>query len=50
MRKRPARTTVRKRKEPKQSMEERRETIYRNIILARLTLERCIGVKDIEAN
>jgi len=31
-------------------MKERRETIYRNIILAGLTLERYMGVKGIEAD
>ena len=40
---------VRERKELKQSIKERQETIYSNIILARLMLERYIGVKGIEA-
>ena len=40
---------VREKKELKQSIKEYWETIYRNIILAELTLERYIGVKGIEA-
>ena len=47
--KRPAKT-VRERKEPKQSIKEYQKTIYCNIILAGLTLERYIGVKGIESN
>ena len=43
-------TTVKKKKELKQSIKKRQETIYSNIILARLILERRIGVKGIEAN
>ena len=48
-RKRLVKTTVREKKELKQSIKERRETIYRNIILVRPTLERRIEVKGIEA-
>ena len=50
IRKRLAKIIVRKRKELKQSIKERQETIYRNITLVRPTLERRIGVKGIEAN
>ena len=49
-RKRPAKITARKRKELIQSIKEYQETIYRNIILVRPTLERRIGVKGIEAS
>ena len=48
--KRPARTTVKKKKKLKQSIKKRQETIYYNIILARLTLERYIKVKSIKVN
>ena len=48
--KRLTKTTVRERKELKQSIKEHWETIYCNIILARLTLERYIRVKSIKAN
>src|SRR6266576_104662 len=44
------RLIVRKRTGPKQNIKEYWETIYRNTILARLTLERHIGVKGTEAN
>ena len=43
-------TIVRERKGPKQSIKKDWETIYYNIILARLILKRYIGVKDIKAN
>ena len=49
-RKRLVKIIVREREELKQSLKEYQETIYRNLILARLILERRIGVKDIEAN
>ena len=49
-RKRLIKTIVRKRKELKQSIKERQETINRNIILVGLALERRIGVEGIEAN
>ena len=49
-RKRLAKTIVRERKELKQSIKKYQETIYRNVILARLILERYIGVKNIKAN
>ena len=48
-RKRLVKIIVRERKKLKQSIKEYQETIYRNITLARPTLERRIGVKDIEA-
>ena len=41
---------VKERKEPKQSIKEYQETIYCNIILARLILERYIKVKNIKVN
>ena len=50
MYKRLVKTIVRKKKELKQSIKERQKTIYRNIILARPTLERHIGVKGTEAD
>ena len=43
-------TIVREREELKQSLKEYQKTIYRNITLVRLILERRIGVKGIEAN
>ena len=48
--KKSVKTTVREKKELKQSIKERQETIYRNIILARLILKRYIKVKNIKAN
>ena len=48
--KRPVKTIIKERKELRQSIKEYQETIYRNIILVRLILERYIGVKGIEAN
>ncbi len=42
-------TIARERKGPKQSIKEYQETIYYIIILARPTLKRRIGVKNIEA-
>src|SRR6266576_3577725 len=45
-----ARLIVRKRTGPKQNTKEHWEAIYRNTTLARLTLERRMGVKGIEAN
>ena len=48
--KRPAKTIVREREEPKQSIEEYQEIIYYNIILVRLILERYIKVKGIEVD
>src|SRR6266581_835947 len=44
------RSIVRKRMGLKQNMKEYWETIYYNIILARLTLERYIGGKGVETN
>ena len=44
-----AKTTVRKKKGPKQSIKKYQKTIYSNIILARQTLVRYIGVKGTEA-
>ena len=41
---------ARERKELKQSIKKRQETIYRNAILVGPMLERCIGVKGTEAN
>ena len=49
-RKRLVKIIVRERKELKQSIKEYQETIYYNIILVRLILERRIGVKGIEAD
>jgi hypothetical protein len=49
-RKSPAKTTVREKKRPKQSIKEYWETSYRNTTLARLTLERRMGVKGAEAD
>ena len=49
-RKRLVRIIVRERKELKQSIKECWETIYSNIILAGLMLERRIGVEGIEVN
>ena len=43
-------TIVREKKGPKQSIKEYWEAIYCNTILARLTLERRIGVKGTEVN
>ena len=48
--KRPAKITVKKRKEPKKSIKEHWETIYCNIILVGLTLERHMGVEGTEAS
>ena len=48
--KRLVRIIVRERKELKQSIKEYQETIYRDIILVRLILEKYIGVKGIETN
>ena len=48
--KRPAKITVKKRKEPKQSIKEYQETIYYNTILAGPMLERYIEVKNTKAN
>ena len=45
-----AKTIVKKRKGPKQSIKKYKKTIYYNIIPARLILKRYIGVKGIEAN
>ena len=45
-----AKLTVRKRTELKQNIKEYQETIYCNTTLARLILERYIGVKGTEAN
>ena len=50
MYKRPVKIIIGERKELKQSIKEYQETIYRNIILVGPILERCIGVKSIEAN
>ena len=47
--KRPAKIIIKKRKELKQNIKEYQETSYYNIILAGLILERCIGVKALEA-
>ena len=44
------RSTARKRMGPKQNTKEHWETIYCNIILARLILKRYIGVKGVKAN
>src|SRR6266700_4640704 len=41
---------IRKKKGPKQNIKKHWETIYCNIILARPTLKRYMGVKGIEAN
>jgi hypothetical protein len=46
----PVKTIVRERKGPKQSIKEYWKTSYRNTILARLILERYIGVKSTKAN
>jgi hypothetical protein len=46
----PAKTTVKEKKGLKQSIKEYWETSYHNIILARPTLERYIGVKGTEAD
>src|SRR6266550_709600 len=42
--------TIRKKKGPKQRTEKYWETIYCNIILARLMLEKCMGIKNTKAN
>ena len=45
-----AKSTVRKRIGPKQNIKEYWEAIYHNTTLARLMLERHMGVKGAEAN
>ena len=46
----PVKTIVREKKKPKQNIKEHQKTIYYNIILARLTLKRYIGVKGIKTD
>ena len=50
MRKRLVKIIVKEREELKQSLKEHQETIYYNLILARLILKKRIGVKGIEAD